>query len=207
MTRAGEKDVDYGVGRALRLTGPGKGLWCKMFDGDRLEECIPLSQIADRSEVQDVGDMGMIVVTQWWAEQPKVLIHSRADGPLVLLDDQSHAKAAISLKLALPRNCHCTKVECAICVAWWDERNRQRSRKWQCRRCGLTQPWFHAGSNFSYCVPCQALVNQPEIEARLALARQDAEKHQAERNAEYAERREEELHHWLEEHDYRIDAD
>lgn len=62
-------EVIFETGRAIKVRG--LGLSTDPFGlGDVTEEAwIPLSQIHSRSEVRNVGDKGLLVITTWLAEQ------------------------------------------------------------------------------------------------------------------------------------------
>lgn len=69
------KDVEVirATGQAILVRG--KGVSSDPFGmNDRAEETwFPLSQLHERSEVREVGDKGLLVITRWIAEQKKLV--------------------------------------------------------------------------------------------------------------------------------------
>ena len=63
------KDQDYvSLGNVTVLRTTEKALLCRIEDDDR-EVWVPLSQIAEESDVSDEGDEGELLVASWWAER------------------------------------------------------------------------------------------------------------------------------------------
>jgi hypothetical protein len=52
---------------ATAIRGTGKAILCRIPTAARVFECwVPRSQIAEQSEVQDVAECGVLVVSEWW---------------------------------------------------------------------------------------------------------------------------------------------
>jgi hypothetical protein len=77
--------------KGVKLTSKGKGLWCQLPGNEMV--CVPLSQISAESQVQDVGDLGALIVTKWWSEQQRITIPgsntTNPDNHLILTVDWS----------------------------------------------------------------------------------------------------------------------
>lgn len=69
MSSRDEYTVFEEAAKGVRLTKPGKGLWCQLPGNEWA--CVPLSQISEESQVQEPGDIGKLIVTKWWAAQQR----------------------------------------------------------------------------------------------------------------------------------------
>lgn len=58
--------------RGVKITSKGKGLWVQLPGKEMV--LVPLSQISAESQVQDVGDIGNLIVSRWWSEQQTIII-------------------------------------------------------------------------------------------------------------------------------------
>lgn len=58
--------------RGVRLTSKGKGLWVQLPGREMV--CVPLSQISAKSQIQEPGDIGALIVSKWWSEQQVVVV-------------------------------------------------------------------------------------------------------------------------------------
>lgn len=58
--------------KAIKLSKTGKALlvvnpYCEEFEGENI--WVPISQLTEDSDIQDVGDAGTLTVTEWFAQQ------------------------------------------------------------------------------------------------------------------------------------------
>lgn len=76
--------------RGLKLTKSGKALWVGLPNKERV--LVPISQISAKSQVQEEGDIGSLIVTKWWADQQVIILpgsNTNPDNRLRLISDQT----------------------------------------------------------------------------------------------------------------------